>query len=160
MSHGRNLTAQQRTRLLHALMDEYGGEEETWTAMRSFGRVTKVVTEIIDQHCEEYTQEVAYQRDRYAREMTEVRVALGGVAVFEGLVDSSPVAIMIDQLVRDHEELEARIDAALLLCASPAGQLASLHDEGATEALQEIARLLRGGSRIPDSPEGLEGSDD
>ena len=56
---------------------------------------------------------VLTERNRLAKEMAQVRAALSEVAVYEGLVDVSLVAMMVSELVRDHEELEARIDAVM-----------------------------------------------
>ena len=80
--------------------------------------------------------------------LVSIKVALGRVAVYDGLVDHSPTEMMVDDLVRDHEELEARIDAVLHYVSS--------HEDGFdTEQFNEVSRLLKGGVRIPDSPEGL-----
>lgn len=96
---------------------------------------------------------------RYAKEITEIKVALNQVAVYEGLVDVSPTARLVSELVRDHEELEARIDAALhyisTLNSTPLN-----HGETpkvAFEVLVEVADLLRGAQRIPDTLEGFDG---
>src|SRR4051812_3218717 len=53
-------------------------------------------------------------RDNYAGQLAQIRGSMNTVAVYEGLVDASSVVMMVSELVRDHEELEARIDAALL----------------------------------------------
>lgn len=53
-------------------------------------------------------------RDNYAVQLAQIRGAMSTVAVYEGLVDASSVVMMVADLARDHEELEARIDAALL----------------------------------------------
>lgn len=78
-------------------------------------------------------------------EVNEIRVALGRVAAFEGIVDSSTTAMLVDELVRDHEELESRIDAAMSLLSGETSEVAS-----------EVARLLGGGTRVPDDLGGLD----
>jgi hypothetical protein len=84
--------------------------------------------------------------------LVRIKVALGRVDVYKDLVDHSPTEMMVDDLVRDHEELEARIDAVLHYVSS--------HEDGFdTEQYNEVARLLKGGKRVPDSPEDLEGLD-
>jgi hypothetical protein len=90
------------------------------------------------------------QAEALAGELAQVRAALNTVSVYEGLVDVSPVAMMVSELARDHEELEARIDAALHhLSGLPT-------DDGAlAEVRTEVARLLQGGTRVPDSPADL-----
>lgn len=85
----------------------------------------------------------------FAREIAEIRGSLDRVAVYEGLVGVSPVAMLVADLVRDHEELEARIDSALSLLSS----VEAVREHSAIEV--EVARLLKGGSRVPDTPEGL-----
>jgi hypothetical protein len=88
---------------------------------------------------------VTDRETRLARELTEIRVALGKVAAFEGIHETSTTAMMVDELVRDHEELEARIDAAIM---SPT-------DKAMEDRIEEIARLLQGGTRVPDTPASL-----
>jgi len=98
---------------------------------------------------------------RLAEELTQIRVALGRVAAFEGL-DTSPTAMMVDELVRDHEELEARIDAAMMIVRELAdgarialGKPQPYDDETWVGEIREIGRLLQGGTRVPDTPETL-----
>lgn len=104
--------------------------------------------------------------ERLAREILQVRMALGRVAVYEGILDVSPTAMLVDELVRDHEELEARIDAALHLIS--AALLTEVDEDdrhghvdpvyalmAAHRRLARVAELLKGGSRVPDSPEGI-----
>lgn len=74
------------------------------------------------------------------QEIMQVRVALGRVAVYQGIVEHSPTAMLVDELVRDHEELEARIEAALV----------ALGDDPASK---RIEGLLRGAERVPDTVE-------
>jgi hypothetical protein len=94
-------------------------------------------------------------REQLARELNQIRIALGRVAAFEGM-DASPVALMVDELVRDHEELEARIDSALMLIKHYRPDAAHLSNLGGV--FDELARLLKGGSRVPNTPEDLEGN--
>jgi hypothetical protein len=97
-------------------------------------------------------------REEMARELMLISVALGRVAAFRGIGDASPTVMMVDELVRDHEELEARIDAAMMLLKQlnegiiwPDG-----HDDWSWQ-VNELARLLQGGARVPETPEDLEG---
>lgn len=84
---------------------------------------------------------------RLREQITQVRVAMGKVAVYEGIAEHSPLALMVDELVRDHEELEARIDAVM----------SYLNTKGQADSdAVEVARLLQGGARVPDTPEGLD----
>lgn len=100
-------------------------------------------------------------RDRLALELAQIRGCLAQVAVYEGLVDSSPLAMMVSELVRDHEELEARIDAAMHVISGIGRQEADLSASGNEvssaglllinrEGLIEVGRLLQGGKRVPD----------
>lgn len=92
---------------------------------------------------------------RNAEELAQIRVALGRVAVYEGM-DSSPLPRMVDELVRDHEELESRIDAALLSLRQLVDNPPSPTDRAMRERIEEVSRLLKGGTRIPDTPADLE----
>lgn len=85
-------------------------------------------------------------------EMAEIKASLMEVAVYEGM-GGSPTALLVTELVRDHEELEARIDAALSFIS---GAPSFLPSERTREDLAEIARLLKGGQRVPDTIEGIE----
>lgn len=93
---------------------------------------------------------------RLREQVTQVRVAMGKVAVYEGIAEHSPLALMVDELVRDHEELEARIDAVLSLCAVNQDDLGTLVPEEVEALVAEVARLLQGGSRVPDTIEEVE----
>lgn len=82
--------------------------------------------------------------------LTQIRAGLSEVAVYEGLpIGNESLVLYLSELVRDHSELEARIDAALMRCALPDRLKPELD-------LVEVARLLKGGTRIPDSPDGLQ----
>lgn len=96
------------------------------------------------------------QADRLGLDMAQIRGSMYEVAVYEGLVDTSPVAMMVSELVRDHEELEARIDAAMLVVRDLNGQVDKNLKE-AVDGIVEIGRLLQGGTRIPDFPEAIQG---
>ena len=90
---------------------------------------------------------VSADRDRLAAEIAQIRAALDEVSTYEGLVDVSPTAMMVSELVRDHEELETRIEAVLVMLGAYEG------DPIADKAVE----LLRGGERVPDTPESLDG---
>jgi hypothetical protein len=89
--------------------------------------------------------------DHLAEEITNIRIALGKVAVYKEILEYSPTVLAVDDLVRDHEELEARIDAALHHIRSERES----RNETVTDI--EVARLLKGGTRVPDTIEGIEG---
>jgi len=86
-------------------------------------------------------------------EIAQIKAALNEVAVYEGLVEVSPTAYLVSELVRDHEELEARIDAVVSLLQG-AKEAANATDEP-TPLIDEVARLLQGGARFPDDLSGL-----
>lgn len=90
-----------------------------------------------------------------AEELNLIRVALGRVSVYEGLVDVSPTAALVDGLVRDHEELEARIDRAVLVLRGLKDVVQDPVEPVLADALEEVYGALRGEKRVPDSPEGL-----
>lgn len=83
-----------------------------------------------------------------ADEINQIKIALGKVAVYDGLVEFSPTVLLVDELVRDHEELEARIDAVL-------HYLTAYKDTMDIEAFNEISYLLKGGTRVPDTIEDM-----
>lgn len=93
------------------------------------------------------------QRDRMATELAQIKIALNEVAVYEGIVEVSPVALLVSELVRDHEELESRIDSVISLLKG-AKEAANVTDEP-TPLIDEVARLLSGGERVPDDPSSL-----
>lgn len=82
------------------------------------------------------------QRDGYAGQLAQIRGAMATVSVYEGLIDVSPVVMMVTELARDHGELEARIDAAIFLIGPDR-----------TGEPEQVVQILRGGPRF--SPEGL-----
>jgi hypothetical protein len=93
-------------------------------------------------------------QDLLAREMNQIKIALGRVSVYEGMVEYSPTAMLVDDLVRDHEALEMRIDAVMFY-------LAGLRDDPNYAGIwcanikNEVVRLLRGGTTVPSTPESL-----
>lgn len=104
----------------------------------------------------EMRQAVEQQRDELAAQITQIRVALGHVAVYEGMVGLQPLPLMVDGLARDHEELEARIDAVMHLLVAERARASRMERLGVQELAQEVARLLAGGARVPDTIEGVE----
>jgi hypothetical protein len=68
------------------------------------------------------------------------------------MVDASPTAMLVEELVRDHAELESRIDAVIMLIAGWQADGASVRSE---KILEDICRLLKGGLRVPESTEDL-----
>jgi len=103
--------------------------------------------------------------ERLAREVMQIRSALGRVSAYEGIVDVSPTAMLVDDLVRDYAELEARIDAAFHLLAAAVdddesdevGLSTITRDNRLRWEIDQAIALLAGGKRVPDSPEGLTG---
>lgn len=91
---------------------------------------------------------------RAIAEITLIKVALGRVALYEDLVEVSPTVRLVEELVRDHEDLESRIDAVLHYISS--FQRVTYPVQAKT-VMEEVTRLLRGGSIVPDSPAGLDG---
>ena len=86
--------------------------------------------------------------ERCAAELAQIRAAMDRVVTFAGVVDQSPLPMLIDGLVRDNSELEARIEAALL-------RLSEASDLDLDFSVDRAVALLRGAPRVPDSPEGL-----
>lgn len=92
-------------------------------------------------------------------QMVLVRVALSRVAEYsDGIAQSQPVPLLVDGVVRDHEELEARIEAVLdlILTRRDVDGLDIAGSEYAT--LNKIAGLLQG--QVPRVPDTLEGWND
>jgi len=88
-------------------------------------------------------------------ELSQVRSVLTEVPVYEGLVGPAPLAMMVSELARDHEELEARIESVLdVILTRRADGLDIDTPEYAT--LNQIAGLLQGQiERVPDTLEEL-----
>ena len=66
----------------------------------------------------------------------------------------------VRQLVRDHEELEARIEAVLTMTPVEVHNLGRGHEGDPPEAYldrDEVHRLLRGGTRVPDTIKEITG---
>lgn len=88
--------------------------------------------------------------EKLARRLHAINVALETVAAYEGMDPAQATVVYVQELVRDHEELEARIDAAV-------GLLHMMIEQGGTEeGLKQVVGYLAGAPRTPDTPEGLE----
>jgi hypothetical protein len=78
--------------------------------------------------------------------LVAVRATLAEVAVYEGMpIGEESMLLYLGEVVRDHEELERRIDLAVLECA--AGR-----EKGWMEIrpfAEQIARILQGGVATP-----------
>ena len=70
--------------------------------------------------------------ERLAIEMNQVRSALGRVDVYRGMSGPTPIPLMVDELVRDHEEIEGRMDAILHLLVSTRDQ------KGVSQEVQDL----------------------
>lgn len=92
---------------------------------------------------------------RYAGELAQIRAALSTVTVYQDLVDTSPVPMMVAELARDHDELESRIEAALLIASG--NQVGRFPTDLVYTQMQRIIDLLRGAPRVPDTIEGISG---
>jgi hypothetical protein len=77
------------------------------------------------------------QRDGYAGQLAQIRASMATVSVYEGLVEVTPIVMMVAELAKDHEELEARIDAAIFTIGPDAGG-----------TLETVTKILRGGPRF------------
>lgn len=108
---------------------------------------------------------VAVKEDQIASrasELAQIRALMHQVTVYEGLVDISPLVMMVSDLVRDHDALEGRIDQAILYIKSvvhrDGARFGFAHDAPAPSLiLDEVVRLLRGGTPIPDTIEEITG---
>lgn len=89
------------------------------------------------------------QRDEMAGQLATIRASLDRVAVFEDVDTHAYLTLCVSEIVRDHEELEARIDAAIMAIASTPPDHPRL--------IPTIVHYLRGGQRVPESTEGVEG---
>lgn len=141
-----------RMTLDHALADTKTMVEE-WSYQddpHGYCHVRPMLIALVEavEECDRYKQ-VA---EHLGSEMAEIKASLMEVAVYEGM-GGSPTALLVTELVRDHEELEARIDAALSFIS---GAPSFLPSERTRKDLAEIARLLKGGQRVPDTIEGIE----
>lgn len=93
-------------------------------------------------------------------ELAQIRALMHTVTVYEGLVDVSPLTMMVSDLVKDHDALETRIENALHYIADmkAGGPMKNLDGvTGLQVDTEHIVHLLRGGSPVPDTIEGLDG---
>ena len=70
--------------------------------------------------------------ERLAIEMNQVRSALGRVAEYQDLDGPSPIPLLVDELVRDHELIESRLDAILHL------MVATREAPGTSQEVQDL----------------------
>jgi hypothetical protein len=85
--------------------------------------------------------------------LTVIQASLGEVAVYKGMgIGRESVVLYLNELVRDHEELERRIDLAMLECAS------AMDGDSVQVGIfaQGIGRTLQGGSKTPDTIEEID----
>lgn len=92
--------------------------------------------------------DVSSRLDRVNATLTEIKVALGGVATYDGLLDVSPVAMLVANLVADHERLEQRIENVLTYLGTGSHPL--------DFDPKRIEAMLRGASPFPDTIEGID----
>lgn len=78
--------------------------------------------------------------------LTVIQASLGEVAAYEGLSIGSgeSLVLYVNELVRDHAELERRIDLAMMELYNPAPDP------------ELIARILQGGVATPDGLDGVD----
>jgi hypothetical protein len=79
--------------------------------------------------------------------LTAIRASLGEVAVYKGLSIGSGESLVlhVNELVRDHEELERRIDLAMMECSA-----------GSVLLSEDIGRILQGAVATPDGLDGVD----
>jgi hypothetical protein len=88
---------------------------------------------------------LASQRDAMADQLNQIRIALEQVAVYQGMGMAAALPLHVSELVRDHEEMERRIEGALVLIST-----ADIEDR----LKQGLMALLQTGeSWVPDFPE-------
>lgn len=102
-------------------------------------------------------QRLEVERDALVATLQGVQEELAKVSVFQGIGALPPVE-SVQQLVADHSELEARIEAVLVL-PGHSGHPAATPEEYVVER-SEVHRLLRGGKRVPDTVEEAFGDPD
>jgi uncharacterized membrane-anchored protein YjiN (DUF445 family) len=129
------------SRLLTQTEDRLADEQQSNRLLRDTVRSQK---EMIAALSRDDVQAVIQRHDALLAEITQVRVALGRAVTLQGLTETSPVATLVDLMVRDHDELESRIEAALVLLASHRDSIMP----------DDVARILRGAPRVPDTIEG------
>lgn len=99
---------------------------------------------------------IAAERDGLIDTLREVQTILSKVPEYDGL-GALPVITATQMLVADHSELEARIEAVLVLPGHEYDPH-QIDTDGGEMVLDrdEVHRLLRGGQRVPDTIEGIE----
>lgn len=85
--------------------------------------------------------------------LSRVKATLSEVAVYEGMPIGSDESVLLylAELVRDHEELERRIDLAMMTLADESVPL--------TQIPNQVANILKGGERTPDDLSEIVGGD-
>jgi len=137
-----------------------------FVSRREYLRAVDLVTETLDNYDRLYAKLLRLAATRASntldttaaiQEINQIKVALGHVAVYEGIVESSPVAMLVDALVRDHEELETRIDAVVHYLSAVNATMLRAGEQPVTalEISTHVVDLLKGGVRVPDTIEGI-----
>lgn len=119
-------------------------------------RAKAAQADIVIRQQREYIAELERDRRQRAAEMTQIKVALGRVPVIGDAVGASSTARLVDAVVRDNEEHETRMEAALDVIL--ARTMDGIDPETAEYAtLNRIAGLLQGQvEAVPDTIEGVE----
>lgn len=95
--------------------------------------------------------------DGLEAERTQIRASLMSLPVYEDLVGPAPLTVMVAQVARDHEELEARIESVLDVILTRVNLDGLPKDSEEFDTLNRIAGLLQGQiPRVPDTPEELD----
>lgn len=90
--------------------------------------------------------EMQEQRAKHDTFVAQVTASLGEVAVYEGMaIGPASVLLYLNELVRDHEELERRIDLAIIKIRSEPPYETVAH---------EIGQILQGSVATPDQVDG------
>jgi hypothetical protein len=97
---------------------------------------------------------IAAERDGLIDTLRDVQIILSKVPEYDGM-GAIPVVEGVRQLVADHSELEARIEAVLTHETYAGRDVPNW--EAHYVPSDEVHRLLRGGQRVPDTIEGIEG---
>lgn len=157
-------------------LSEY--HDRTWSGRHDDGRAIQGVIDEIDtyrvsQGCRSYSDvepspapeeetalasarnhlRLASENVRLQGILTQVKATLSEVAVYEGMPIGSDESVLLylAELVRDHEELERRIDLAMMTLVDESVPL--------TEIPNQVANILKGGERTPDDLSEIEGGD-
>lgn len=93
--------------------------------------------------------------ERLAIEMNQVRSALGRVAEYQDLDGPSPIPLLVDELVRDHELIETRLDAILHLMV--ATREAPGTSQEVKDLIFEVGEIAAGRRDFTDARELTEG---